>query len=567
MLIRNNKKDFNPTDKPFIEVADSWDLSSQLSRQSEWQFRIYAQMISTQDKKNWYFFTLTYAEKYLPTHTYDGVTCPCFSRDCIHRFCRGIQMDMLKHHKVTDIDYLIASEFGSDQYSARPHHHGVLGVDKSVTPDIVHTLIKKHWSVLTGEYFCNGLPKRDPLGYVYPRLWYGGYDKKGHFHNPVMLDPTRYDSAAIYTSKYCCKQIGFFKNPKVKCLMRHLMEKGNDADKHEWNRVKPFIYVSKHFGEIICEWVEGNGVPFPVKVDKDPFVNIVSAAVELGYMNIPEGVLVDVSEIKKYPPEKLTVISTGSQGEPMSALYRMAFNMHDKIELGTDDVVIISASAIPGNEKLVGNIINELYKKGVRVLNDSVAEVHVSGHACQEELKIIHALTKPQYFMPVHGEARHLYHHKELAEYMGMEPNHIFISEVGKILEIGTDGAKFNGTVPSGIVLVDGTGVGDVGNVVLRDRRHLSEDGIIIVVATIDTQASDIISGPEIVSRGFVYAKESEPLIEQIRMISREALYHCLDKGVRDWAQLKYKMKEDLSKFIYSQTKRKPMILPIIMDI
>jgi ribonuclease J len=244
----------------------------------------------------------------------------------------------------------------------------------------------------------------------------------------------------------------------------------------------------------------------------------------------------------------------------------MAFNMHDKVELGTDDVVIISASAIPGNEKLVGNIINELYKKGVTVLNDSVAEVHVSGHACQEELKIIHALTKPEYFMPIHGEARHLYKHKELAEYMGMEPNHIFISEVGKILEIGTDGAKFNGTVPAGIVLVDGTGVGDVGNVVLRDRRHLSEDGIIVVVATIDPQALDILSGPEIVSRGFVYAKESEHLIEQIRMIAREALYYCLDKGVTDWAQLKYKMKEDLSKFIYSQTKRKPMILPIIMD-
>ena len=303
-----------------------------------------------------------------------------------------------------------------------------------------------------------------------------------------------------------------------------------------------------------------------VAVTGRSMINIVNAALELGYLDIPEGVLVDITEIKKYPPEKLTVISTGSQGEPMSALYRMAFNMHDKVELGTDDVVIISASAIPGNEKLVGNIINELYKKGVTVLNDSVAEVHVSGHACQEELKIIHALTKPEYFMPIHGEARHLYKHKELAEYMGMEPNHIFISEVGKILEIGTDGAKFNGTVPAGIVLVDGTGVGDVGNVVLRDRRHLSEDGIIVVVATIDPQALDILSGPEIVSRGFVYAKESEHLIEQIRMIAREALYYCLDKGVTDWAQLKYKMKEDLSKFIYSQTKRKPMILPIIMD-
>lgn len=303
-----------------------------------------------------------------------------------------------------------------------------------------------------------------------------------------------------------------------------------------------------------------------VAVTGRSMINIVSAAVELGYMNVPDGVLVDITEIKKYPPEKMTIVSTGSQGEPMSALYRMAFGMHDKVELGTDDVVIISASAIPGNEKLVGNIINELYKKGVTVLNDSVAEVHVSGHACQEELKIMHALTKPTYFMPVHGEARHLYHHKELAEYMGMKPNHIFVSEIGKILEIGTDTAKFNGTVPAGIVLVDGTGVGDVGNVVLRDRRHLSEDGIIIVVATIDAQAYDIISGPEIVSRGFVYAKESEKLIDQIRVLARDALYGCLGKGVTDWAQLKFKIKDDLSKFIYSQTKRKPMILPIIMD-
>ena len=194
-----------------------------------------------------------------------------------------------------------------------------------------------------------------------------------------------------------------------------------------------------------------------VAVTGRSMVNIVSAAVELGYMSFPEGVLVDISEIKKYPPEKMTIVSTGSQGEPMSALYRMAFGMHDKVELGTGDVVVISASAIPGNEKLVGNIINELYKKGVTVLNDSVAEVHVSGHACQEELKIVHALLRPKYFMPVHGEARHLYHHKELAEYMGMPANHIFISEIGKIHENGADSAKFNGTLPPANVQVDGT--------------------------------------------------------------------------------------------------------------
>ena len=305
-----------------------------------------------------------------------------------------------------------------------------------------------------------------------------------------------------------------------------------------------------------------------VAVTGRSMINVVNAAVELGYMSFPAGVLVDISEIKKYPPEKMTIVSTGSQGEPMSALYRMAFGLHDKVELTSEDAVIISAHAIPGNEKLVGNIINELYKKGVTVVNDAAGElVHVSGHACQEEIKIMHALTKPQYFMPVHGESRHLYHHKELAEFMGMEPNHIFVSEIGKILEIGTDGARFNGTVPSGIVLVDGTGVGDVGNVVLRDRRHLSEDGIIIVVATIDALAYDIASGPEIVSRGFVYAKESEMLIDQIRLLARDAITGCLNRGCMDWAQLKTKVKDDLSKFIYSQTKRKPMILPIIMDV
>jgi ribonuclease J len=296
-------------------------------------------------------------------------------------------------------------------------------------------------------------------------------------------------------------------------------------------------------------------------------VNVIGAASELGYMDVPEGVLIDVSEIKRFRPEEITLVTTGSQGEPMSALYRMAYSMHDKVEMSPEDIVIISASAIPGNEKLVGNIINELYRKGVTVLSDSVAEVHVSGHACREELKIFHALTKPEFFMPIHGEARHLHIHKELAEQMGMPAYNIFVGEIGKVLEIDAKGARWAGTVPAGIVLVDGYGVGDVGNVVLRDRKILASDGIITIVTVIDRTYDEIVTGPEVISRGFVYAKESEPLIEQIRMISREALYHCLDKGVNDWAQMKFKMKEDLSKFIYSQTKRKPMILPIIMDI
>ena len=304
-----------------------------------------------------------------------------------------------------------------------------------------------------------------------------------------------------------------------------------------------------------------------VAVTGRSMINIVSAAVELGYMNFPEGVLVDISEIKKYPPEKMTIVSTGSQGEPMSALYRMAFGMHDKVELGTGDVVIISASAIPGNEKLVGNIINELYKKGVTVLNDSVAEVHVSGHACQEELKIMHALLHPKYFMPVHGEARHLYHHKELAEYMGMPANHIFISEIGKILEIGTDSAKFNGTVPAGIVLVDGTGVGDVGNVVLRDRKHLAEDGLIIAVCTIEAGSGRVVSGPDIVSRGFVYVRESEALMDEARRLVNSTIEQCADENVREWSAIKLRVRDNLSRLLYNRTKRSPMILPIIMEV
>ncbi|MBR5768396.1 MAG: ribonuclease J, partial [Clostridia bacterium] len=232
-----------------------------------------------------------------------------------------------------------------------------------------------------------------------------------------------------------------------------------------------------------------------VAVTGRSMINIMSAAMTLGYMNVPEGTLCDISEVKKLPPSKVVIVSTGSQGEPMSGLYRMAFGMHDKVELGPYDLVIISASAIPGNEKLVGNIINELYRRGAEVLSDADADVHVSGHACREELKIFHALTKPEYFMPVHGEARHLYRHKELAEHMGMAPNHIFIPELGKILEIDSAGARYSTTVPAGVVLVDGSGVGDVGNIVLRDRRKLAEDGLIIITATVDFAVGDIAAG------------------------------------------------------------------------
>ena len=304
-----------------------------------------------------------------------------------------------------------------------------------------------------------------------------------------------------------------------------------------------------------------------VAVTGRSMLNILGAAVELGYMTVPKGVLIDINEIKRYKPEQLTLVTTGSQGEPMSALYRMAFSEHSQVTLSTNDLVVLSSSPIPGNEKLIGRIINELTKNGVSVLHDSVVEVHVSGHACREELKLLHALVKPKYFMPIHGEYRHLAAHRQLALEMGMKENNIFISDVGKVLEIDGKGAKFNGTVPSGKVLVDGYGVGDVGNIVLRDRKHLSQDGLIVVVATIDAEAGLLLSGPDIVSRGFVYVRESEELMEEVRQIAAEAICQSLENSRRvDRIELKTTLRDEISKYLYAKTKRKPMVLPVIMN-
>ena len=296
--------------------------------------------------------------------------------------------------------------------------------------------------------------------------------------------------------------------------------------------------------------------------------NIVSIACELGYMHVNDNVLIDISEIKRYMPHELTIISTGSQGEPMSALYRMAFGAHNQISLNSNDIVILSASAIPGNEKLVGRIVNEFAKNGIEVLHDSSVDVHVSGHACQEELKLMQALTRPKYFMPIHGEYRHLEAHKRLARFMGMKDKDIFIANIGEVLEIDTRNARINGTVPSGKVLVDGYGVGDVGNIVLRDRRHLSQDGLIVIVATVDMDERMLLSGPDIVSRGFVYVRESEELIEEIRELALDTFYDFFDYSDScDRAYLKAKIKDEVSKLIYSRTKRNPMILPVIMNV
>ncbi|MBR2370592.1 MAG: ribonuclease J [Clostridia bacterium] len=294
-------------------------------------------------------------------------------------------------------------------------------------------------------------------------------------------------------------------------------------------------------------------------------LNIVGAATELGYMNVPKNILVDINDIKRYNPEQLTIITTGSQGEPMSALSRMAFGEHSQVSLGPSDVVVLSSSPIPGNEKLVGRIINELCRKGVLVMHDS-EQVHVSGHACSEELKLMQALTKPKFFMPIHGEYRHLAANKELAVTLGIDESRIFISDIGRVLEVSRTEARFNGTVPAGRVMVDGYGVGDVGSIVLRDRRHLAQDGLLMIVTAIDEMGRVIISGPDVVSRGFVYVKESEHLMEDVRKMAKNIIEkHLYSWDDIDYAHLKSRLKDGISGYLYEQTHRNPMIIPVIL--
>ncbi len=295
--------------------------------------------------------------------------------------------------------------------------------------------------------------------------------------------------------------------------------------------------------------------------------NVMKVSSELGYMNIPDGILMDLNHIKSLPKSRVCIITTGSQGETMSALTRMAFNTHRQVDLLPGDRVIISASAIPGNENAIGNVVNELYRKGVEVMNERELTLHVSGHACQEELKIVHALVKPKFFVPVHGEQRMLQIHAKLARQMGMDPNHILISDIGRVMEFTPNSAKITGTVTAGQVFVDGYGVGDVGSVVLRDRRHLAEDGMIVVALSMSGEDGALVSGPDIITRGFVYVKESEGLLEELRQVALEALQHVDTRYATDWSAIKGAIKGDLSGYLYKKTKRSPMILPVIMEV
>jgi len=295
-------------------------------------------------------------------------------------------------------------------------------------------------------------------------------------------------------------------------------------------------------------------------------LNVVSIGLELGYLTVPDGVLIDIGLIHRYPPEQVVIITTGSQGEPMSALYRMAFSDHRKVEVGPGDLIIVSATPVPGNEKLVSRVINELMKLGANVIYEKMYEVHVSGHACQEELKLLLGLVKPKYFMPVHGEQRHLIKHAELAESMGIPKNNILVAGNGRVVEVGDSEIKVTGTVPAGSVMVDGLGVGDVGSIVLRDRKHLAEDGLIVAVMTIDKVSGECIAGPELVSRGFVYVREAEELMDEARDLIRDVLDACVDRNIRDWSSIKTRIRDELSGLLYERTKRNPMILPVIME-
>ena len=295
--------------------------------------------------------------------------------------------------------------------------------------------------------------------------------------------------------------------------------------------------------------------------------NMLKVAQELGYLKVKAGTIVDLAAIKSLPKNKVVIVSTGSQGENMSALYRMAFNTHKQVDITSGDRIIISASAIPGNEKAVSKIINELYRKGADVVYEKSEGLHVSGHACQEELKIIHGLVKPKFFIPVHGEQRMLQIHSKLAQSMGMNPRNIHIGDIGTVFELSARTCKVNGTVPAGKVFVDGTGVGDVGAVVLRDRKHLAEDGMIVVCVNLSAEDGSVITGPDIITRGFIYVKESEDLMDELREVAMEAIERCQRRRNRDWATIKTAIKNDLSGYLYKTTKRNPMILPVITDI
>ena len=304
-----------------------------------------------------------------------------------------------------------------------------------------------------------------------------------------------------------------------------------------------------------------------VAVSGRSMINVVSIAAELGYLKVADGVLIDIETIGKYPPEKLVIVTTGSQGEPLSALHRISIGEHRNVQVMPGDMIIISATPIPGNEKLVSKVVNQLMKRGADVVYEKMYDVHVSGHACKEELRLLMSIVKPQYFIPVHGEQKHLIKHAEIASTVGIPKDNILISTIGDVIELTSRDIKIVDTVPAGRVLVDGLGVGDVGSIVLRDRKHLAEDGIIVITLTMDSATGEVVAGPEVVSRGFVYVKESEEIMSRVNTLACDILEKCYINRIHDWNGIKLKLRDGVSRYIYERTHRSPMILPIIMEI
>ena len=459
------------------------------------------------------------------------------------RMTAGLVQLKLEEHRLMDKTKLITCEAGEVVKAGR-FSVEFIHVNHSIADAVAFTIKTPVGTVVhTGDFKIDTTPIQGGMTDL-ARL--GELGKKGVL--ALLCDSTNVERPG-YTKSERCVGASFdalFRGCESRIIVTTF---ASNVD-----RIQQVISVAAKYGRKVA--VTGRSMENAMKV-----------SVELGYMSIPDGVLVDINHIKSLPDNKVCIITTGSQGETMSALTRMAFSTHKQVDIRAGDRVIISASAIPGNENAVGSVINELYRKDAEVVNERLGELHVSGHACQEELKIIHALVKPKFFIPVHGEQRMLKTHAKLARDMGMDPRRIIISDIGKVIEFTPNSAKINGTVPAGKVFVDGYGVGDVGSVVLRDRKHLAEDGMIVAVVSMSGEDGSVVSGPDIITRGFVYVKESEGLIEELRRVAVNALENCQRDHCTDWAAIKTEMKNDLSNFLYKKTKRNPMILPVIMEV
>lgn len=456
----------------------------------------------------------------------------------------GLIGSKLKEHKL----------FGSAKLNAvglgQTIHIGCMGVEfvhvNHSIPDAVATIIKSPAGVIvhTGDFKIDCTPSR---GKMIDLARFAEVGKKGVL--ALMSDSTNADRPGYTMTE-----------KKIDQSFDMLFQKAGDR------RIIIATFASNigRIQQIInCAVKTKRKVAFSGR----SMLNYVAIARELNYIDVPEDVIIDIDLINKYSNNEIVLVTTGSQGEPMSALYRMAFSEHKKVEVGPEDFIIISAHPIPGNEKTVGTVVNELMKLGCEVIYESMYEIHVSGHACQEEQKIILGLVKPKYFIPVHGERKHLVKHAETANNMGIPESNIYVGETGDIVELSTSSIKRVGQIPLELILVDGIGVGDVGSIVLRDRKHLGQDGLIVVVATLDSSDRHVIAGPDIVSRGFVYVRESERLMDEARKTAYRALERCSEQGIRDWSEIKTGVRDDLYKLFHDRTRRNPVILPIIMEV